>query len=188
MIRTIRRCNNSKNFSDAVSDFDLASLETAWTLVDRRKTASDLTDWMNRLSIELIRQAPSALIRSCSPLATAYRPLAQGLFYSAFHCIWEELFASSYNELGVDITLISGLETALQSRHSSKKAIVIPLLRLAEFMDMQDRHLSIDVRLLAVQVGGGVVELHKIRLFIMIPFPNLVFSPRKHIRELVFSL
>jgi len=150
-----RRCNNSKNFSDAVSDFDLASLETAWTLVDRRKTASDLTDWMNRLSIELIRQAPSALIRSCSPLATAYRPLAQGLFYSAFHCIWEELFASSYNELGEDMPLISGLETALQSRHSSKKAIVIPLLRLAEFMDMQDRHLSIDVRLLAVQAKNA---------------------------------
>jgi hypothetical protein len=38
------------------------------------------------------------------------------------------------------------------------------------------------------QVGVGVVELHKrsVCLFIMIPYPNLVFSPCLHTRGLVF--
>ena len=52
----------------------LQSLETAWALSDRNG-APDLVEWMERLSIELIRQSPSPIIRYCSTLAKAHRSL-----------------------------------------------------------------------------------------------------------------
>lgn len=134
---------------------DLTSLETAWTLKLRRSSAADLLDWMSRLSIELIRQSPSPIIRACSSLASNYRPLARDLFYSSFLCIWDELFAAEDNDLVDDIPLINGIEMALQSSHSPRKEIVIPLLKLAEFMEMQDKGLPIDIRMLSHQARAA---------------------------------
>lgn len=153
---TIRnRTITSKSMAESVFEFDLPSLETVWTLTDRRNNAADLTEWMKRLCIELIRQSTSSIIRSCASLATAYRPLAQGLFYSAFHCIWNELYANENNENFDEIPLITGMETALKNKQSSKKYIVIPLLKLAEYMEMQDQPLSIDMILLADQAKSA---------------------------------
>ena len=134
---------------------DLPSLETAWTFAGRRTNSSDVNDWMNRLSMELIRQSPSPIIRACTTLATVYRPLAQALFYCSFHCLWEHLFSSDFEEIVEDNPLVVGIETALQSSHSSKKAIIIPLLNLAEYMEMQDKRLPLDIRLLADQARNA---------------------------------
>ena len=127
----------------------LQSLETAWALADRNN-ALDLVEWMDRLSIELIRQSPSQIIRYCATLAKAHRPLAAELFNSSFNCVWDEVYASDLNEIMDDISLINGIEMALNSPEIPKN-IVIALLNLAEFMDMQDKRLPIDVRLLARQ-------------------------------------
>jgi hypothetical protein len=140
---------------EGVFEFDLPSLETAWTLVDRRNTSADLTEWMKRLNLELIRQSTSPIIRACTSLATAYRPLAQGLFYIAFHCIWRELFAAEYHGSFEENPLVAGMETALRDPQSSKKYIVIPLLKLAEYMEMQDEPLSLDTVLLADQAKSA---------------------------------
>lgn len=149
------RTTTARSMADSVFEFDLPSLETAWTLVDRRNSAADLTEWMKRLCIELIRQSSSSIIRACASLATAYRPLAQGLFYSAFHCVWNELFANESGDSFDEISLITGIEAALRNSQSSRKYIIVPLLKLAEFMEMQDQPLSIDTILLSDQAKSA---------------------------------
>eukprot|EP00981_Chlorochromonas_danica_P006380 scaffold1365_cov163-Ochromonas_danica.AAC.70 len=127
---------------------NISSLETAWALAGRNN-ASDLSQWMGRLTIELIRQSPSPIIRACATLAKTHRPLAEELFNTSFHSLWEHLFAYQQgNEVIIDLPLINGIETALESQQIPKP-IMISLLNLAEFMEMQDRALPIDVQLLA---------------------------------------
>jgi FKBP12-rapamycin complex-associated protein len=100
----------SVGFSDDQFQPNMQSLETAWALA-KRNNASDLTAWMRRLSIELIRQSPSPIIRPCVSLAKTYPPLAEQLFNAAFHCLWEELYGGEYSlDIAEDIPLINGIE------------------------------------------------------------------------------
>jgi FKBP12-rapamycin complex-associated protein len=144
---------NNKTSVDNSFQIGLTSLETAWALVDRNN-ASDLVEWMRRLTIELIRQSPSPIIRSCAILAKSYVPLAQELFNCSFSCIWEELFASTVSDVNDDIPLINGIEMALNSPQIPPY-IQTSLLNLSEFMEMRDQCLPIDVRLLARQAQAA---------------------------------
>mmetsp|Transcript_26418 Transcript_26418/g.39200 ORF Transcript_26418/g.39200 Transcript_26418/m.39200 type:complete len:2632 (+) Transcript_26418:19-7914(+) len=132
---------------------ELKALETAWTL-SGRTTSSDLVEWMRRLSIELIRQSPSPILRPCAILGKVYQPLAHELFNAAFVSVWDELFSHDSNETYSDIPLISGLETALQSPQIPSN-IRQALLNLAEFMDMQDKPLPLDIQVLAKQAAAA---------------------------------
>ena len=139
-----KRPENEKEFH-----LGIQALETAWALAGRNN-ASDLEKWMQRLSIELIRQSPSPVIRACAELAKSHRPLASDLFKISFHCVWNELFIEEQNDVIENVPLIDGIEMALQSPHLPK-SIMVPLLNLAEHMEMQDRRLPVDIRLLARQ-------------------------------------
>ena len=125
----------------------LASLEQAWALAGRNN-ATDLGDWMNRLANELIRQSPSPYIRACAALAKTHKPLAEELFTVCFVCIWDELFLADTNDVVDDNSLIQSLESALRSPQISVNTMN-SLLTLAEFMDMQDKRLPLDITLLA---------------------------------------
>ena len=134
---------------------ELQVLEAAWTL-SGRTTESDLIEWMRRLSIEFIRQSPSPILRPCAILAKVYQPFANELFSAAFISIWDELFDVNATELSVhdDIPLIHGLETALSSPQIPSH-IRAALLNLAEFMDMQDKTIPINILLLAKQAEAA---------------------------------
>lgn len=125
------------------------ALRTAWTL-SGRTTTSDLVEWMRRLSIEFLRQSPSPILRPCAVLAKVYQPLAHELFNAAFISVWDEVFSSEASDIVDDIPLINGLETALQSSQIPGN-IRHALLNLAEFMEMQDKRLPLDIQLLAKQ-------------------------------------
>jgi FKBP12-rapamycin complex-associated protein len=140
---------NAKTQNEMNFQVNTQSLESAWALADKRN-ATNLIEWMRRLMIELIRQSPSFILRSCSTLAKVHRPLAEELFNNSFHCIWEELFSFHSNEVVVDNPLIAGIEMVLSSTEVPKN-ILVSLLNLAEYMDIQDRPLPIDVTLLAQQ-------------------------------------
>lgn len=127
-------------------DARIQALQNAWAF--GKNDASDLIDWMRRLSIELIRQSPSRVIRSCLILSKVYRKLSEELFYIAFHCIWEELHAGESIGITEEIPLINGIEMALQSVHLPPH-LTETLLNLIRFMDMQDRRLPLDIRLLS---------------------------------------
>ncbi|CAK4717228.1 unnamed protein product, partial [Aphanomyces euteiches] len=75
----------------------------------QRSTKEDWLEWMRRFSIELLRESPSAALRSCCSLAQAYNPLARALFNSAFVSCWNELYEPNHDNL------VRALETAFQS-------------------------------------------------------------------------
>ncbi|KAH8049288.1 phosphatidylinositol kinase [Aureococcus anophagefferens] len=66
------------------------NLQRAWD-VSQRLTADDWNDWLRRLSLELLRESPSAALRSCATVAHAYPRLSRQLFQSAFVSCWLEL-------------------------------------------------------------------------------------------------
>jgi FKBP12-rapamycin complex-associated protein len=142
------RLDGAKNVQHALR-IEYKALETASALSERN-TASDLVEWMRRLSIEVIRQSPSPILRHCAALAKLYMPLAQELFNAAFISIWDEVFTHADSDVASDIPLIRSLENALRSPQIPAN-IRDALLNLAEFMEMQDKPLPIDVLLLAEQ-------------------------------------
>eukprot|EP01035_Chromulina_nebulosa_P017836 gene17836-23448_t len=106
----------------------------------------DYVDWIKRLSLQIIRHSPSPIIRACIPLAKLYRPLTEALFNSAFYCIWEEI--CSTGDSFEDIPFIHGIELLLENQNTPHN-IICSLLNLVRFMDMQDKRLPLDVKLLA---------------------------------------
>ena len=43
----------------------------------RRVSRDDWTEWLRRLSVELLKESPSPTLRSCQVLAQEYNPLAR---------------------------------------------------------------------------------------------------------------
>lgn len=66
-------------------------LKQAWNISDVA-TKDDWTAWMHKLGLELIRESPSATIRTCTSLAEVYAPLVKELFNAAFISCWVELY------------------------------------------------------------------------------------------------
>ncbi|KAF0691141.1 Aste57867_17565 [Aphanomyces stellatus] len=114
------------------------NLRRAWE-ASQRSTKEDWLEWMRRFSIELLRESPSAALRSCCSLAQAYNPLARALFNSAFVSCWNELY-EQYQDY-----LVRALETAFQS-DTIPAEILQTLLNLAEFMEHDVEALPIDIR------------------------------------------
>ncbi|CAH0479599.1 unnamed protein product [Peronospora belbahrii] len=114
------------------------NLRRAWE-ASQRSTKEDWLEWMRRFSIELLRESPSAALRSCCALAQAYNPLARALFNSAFVSCWNELY-EQYQDY-----LVRALETAFQS-DTIPAEILQTLLNLAEFMEHDVEALPIDIR------------------------------------------
>ena len=115
------------------------TLKAAWEST-QRSTREDWHEWMRRLSVEMLRESPSLAMRSCATLAQIYQPLARQLFNAAFLSCWCELAVDGYQE-----SLVACLETALDAGHMSLE-VLQPLLNLAEFMELVDKPLPINIR------------------------------------------
>ena len=115
------------------------TLRAAWEAT-QRSTREDWHEWMRRLSVEMLRESPSPSMRACATLAQIYQPLARQLFNAAFLSCWSELAVDGYQE-----SLVACLETALDADHMSLE-VLQPLLNLAEFMELADKPLPIDIR------------------------------------------
>jgi hypothetical protein len=116
-------------------------LQRAWD-VSQCASREDWDEWMRRLGIQLLREAPSPALRASAGLAHAYQPLSRELFSAAFVCCWKEL-SEPYR-----VNLVNALETAFVADISPE--ILQALLNLAEFME-HDRSggLPIDIPTLA---------------------------------------
>lgn len=120
---------------------DQARLQRAWD-VAQCASKEDWDEWMRRLAIHLLREAPSPSLRAAANLAHAYQPLARELFSAAFVCCWKGL-DKTYR-----INLVNALETAFVADVSPE--ILQTLLNLAEFMEHDDEGgLPIDISILA---------------------------------------
>jgi serine/threonine-protein kinase mTOR len=118
-----------------------ANLQRAWD-VSQRTSRDDWDEWMRRLAIQLLREAPSPALRATANLAHAYQPLARELFSAAFACCWKEL-SEHYR-----LSMVHALETAFVADISPE--ILQALLNLAEFMEHDPSGgLPIDIPILA---------------------------------------
>ncbi|XP_025831250.1 serine/threonine-protein kinase Tor [Agrilus planipennis] len=107
-----------------------SNLQQAWT-PNRRVSKDDWLEWLQRLSIELLKQSPIPALRACLSLAQSYPQLPKDLFNVAFVSCWTEL-----NE-GMQKQLISSLQKALMLPDLPE--ITQTILNLAEFMEHCDK-------------------------------------------------
>ena len=117
-----------------------------------KPAASDLVQWVSRLSMELLRQSPSPVLRQCASLAKTFKPLANELFNISFSSMWDALVHMTArleicNVLG-SFPLVESLELAFKSPQIPNK-ICSTLLNVAEFMEILDKPLPLDTQLLA---------------------------------------
>ncbi|EKM51709.1 uncharacterized protein PHACADRAFT_262011 [Phanerochaete carnosa HHB-10118-sp] len=110
-------------------------LKQAWD-VSQVATREDWIEWMQRLSVEFMRESPSHALRACMSLVDVHTPLAKELFNAAFLSCWGEL----YNQYQED--LVRSLETAITDPLAPPD-LVHRLLDLAEFMEHEEKALPI---------------------------------------------
>ncbi|MGK3735478.1 MAG: hypothetical protein ACI90V_002318 [Bacillariaceae sp.] len=123
------------------SKINQAQLQRAWD-ISQCASRDDWDEWMRRLGIQLLREAPSPALRASASLAHAYQPLSRELFSAAFVCCWKEL-SEPYR-----INLVHALEAAFVADISPE--ILQALLNLAEFMEHDPSGgLPIDIPILA---------------------------------------
>ena len=123
------------------SKINQAQLQRSWD-VSQCASRDDWDEWMRRLGIQLLREAPSPALRASASLAHAYQPLSRELFSAAFVCCWKEL-SEPYR-----INLVHALEAAFVADISPE--ILQALLNLAEFMEHDPSGgLPIDIPILA---------------------------------------
>ena len=62
-------------------------LKQAWD-VSQITTKEDWLDWIQKLSVEFMRESPSHALRACMSLVDVHQPLARELFNAAFVSCW----------------------------------------------------------------------------------------------------
>jgi FKBP12-rapamycin complex-associated protein len=109
---------------------NIMNLQKSWATASR-VSKDDWTEWLRRLSVELLKESPSPSLRLCWALGAAYNPLARDLFNAAFVSCWAELPEQEQDEL------VRCLEQALRPQNIPE--ITQTILNLAEFMEHCDK-------------------------------------------------
>lgn len=117
-------------------------LKNAWE-ASQKSTRDDWLEWIRRFSVELLKESPSPALRACAGLAGIYYPLARDLFNAAFISCYTELYGTYQDEC------VRAIEVAITSSNIPPEILQI-LLNLAEFMEHDDKALSIDIRTLGM--------------------------------------
>ncbi|KAL3538768.1 hypothetical protein ACH5RR_002134 [Cinchona calisaya] len=107
----------------------------------QRSTKEDWAEWMRHFSIELLKESPFPALRTCARLAQLQPFVGRELFAAGFVSCWSQLNETSQRQL------VRSLEMAFSSPNIPPE-ILATLLNLAEFMEHDERHLPIDIRLL----------------------------------------
>ena len=116
-------------------------LQRAWD-VSQRSTADDWTEWLRRLTSELLRESSSPCLRACAAMVQSYAPLGKELFHAAFVSCWQEL-SEQYQE-----NLVKALNVAFASATIPPEILQI-LLNLAEYLEHDFEALPISPSILA---------------------------------------
>jgi FKBP12-rapamycin complex-associated protein len=117
----------------------------------------DWIEWIKRLGNEFMRESPSQAIRASRNLAEIHPSFARELFNVAFVSCWSELYESyqvSVLQIRADVQedLVHNLEVALTNTAIPSDAVNV-ILNLAEFMEHDEKPLSIEARLLGDYVS-----------------------------------
>ncbi|OJT05171.1 Phosphatidylinositol 3-kinase tor1 [Trametes pubescens] len=147
-------------------------LKQAWD-VSLVSTEEDWMVWIQKLSVEFMRESPSHALRACVSLVNVHTPLARELFNAAFVSCWGELYDQYQDDL------VRSIEYAITSSTASSE-LVHQLLNLAEFMEREDEPLPIDNQTLgeyAMKFHAYAKALHYKELeFFSGSSPNIIDS------------
>ncbi|KAG0305001.1 phosphatidylinositol kinase- protein kinase tor1 [Dissophora globulifera] len=113
------------------------ALRRAWDTTSR-STKEDWTDWIRRLTLEMLKETPSHSLRACADMANSFQPLARELFNSAFMSCWTSLTPQFQEEFA------AAIKTALVAKNISPE-IIQTLLNMAEYMEHDDKPLPIEI-------------------------------------------
>ncbi|OCH96265.1 FAT-domain-containing protein [Obba rivulosa] len=130
-------------------------LKQAWD-VSQIATKDDWIEWMQKLSVEFMKESPSHAMRACMSLVDVHHPLAKELFNAAFISCWSELY-DQYQE-----DLVRSIEYAITSSFAPSE-VIHRFLNLAEFMEHEEKPLPIENRTLgeyAMQYHAFAKALH----------------------------
>ncbi|KAI0741336.1 atypical/PIKK/FRAP protein kinase [Daedaleopsis nitida] len=145
-------------------------LKQAWD-VSQVSTKEDWNEWIQKLSVEFMRESPSHALRACMSLVDVHQPLARELFNAAFVSCWGELY-DQYQE-----DLVRSIEYAITSS-TAPSELVHRLLNLAEFMEHEEKALPIENRTLgeyAMKFHAYAKALHYKELeFFTETSPNII--------------
>eukprot|EP01065_Artemidia_motanka_P026262 TRINITY_DN3118_c0_g3_i2.p1 TRINITY_DN3118_c0_g3~~TRINITY_DN3118_c0_g3_i2.p1 ORF type:complete len:3288 (+),score=1111.88 TRINITY_DN3118_c0_g3_i2:461-9865(+) len=115
--------------ASSYATINLHSLKAAWAVRLRgKRRARDWEEWINRLSIELIRNCPSQPLRACCHVAQSHLPMARDLFSYVFVSCFQELDDNDKRDL------LANLDLALKTDNLPPFALHM-ILSLAEFME-----------------------------------------------------
>ena len=117
---------------------EFGALVKAWE-VSQRSTREDWLEWMRRLSVELLRNSPSAALHACFSLALSYQPLARELFSPTFESCWMHMDEHYHDKF------LSALETAFTAP-TIPPEILQQLLSLVEYMEHNEQELQINYK------------------------------------------
>ncbi|KAI0825631.1 FAT domain-containing protein [Irpex lacteus] len=120
-------------------------LKQAWD-ISQVATREDWDEWMQRLSVEFMKESPSHALCACMSLVDVHTPLARELFNAAFLSCWTELY-DQYQLTRIQEDLVRSIEYALTSQ-TAPSDLVHRLLNLAEFMEHEEKTLPIENRTL----------------------------------------
>ncbi|KAF9147911.1 phosphatidylinositol kinase- protein kinase tor1, partial [Linnemannia schmuckeri] len=116
------------------------ALRRAWD-TQSRSTREDWTDWIRRLTLEMLKETSSHSLRACAEMATSFPPLARELFNSAFMSCWTVLPEQFKGEFA------AAIRTAMTAQNISPEITQI-LLNMAEYMEHDHKPLPIDIKTL----------------------------------------
>ena len=97
--------SKSVDFMAPAEAVNRQSLKQAWD-VSQVSTKEDWVDWIQKLSVDFMRESPSHALRACMNLVDVHQPLAKELFNASFVSCWGELY-DQYQVRNITICLCS---------------------------------------------------------------------------------
>jgi len=140
-----KRRHTSEEFDKSVVRVDLKMNEKKLIQAfeaSLRSTKEDWNEWIARISEQLLLESPSPALRACSQLHQLHRQLSRELFNAAFVSCWTDMGSQSKAKV------LCALEIAFRS-DTIPAEILQTLLKLAEFMEHDDKPLPINKSTLA---------------------------------------
>ena len=123
---------------------------------NNRSSEDDWSEWIVKLSLELVAQSPSPEIRSVQELAKMHNPLAQDLMNTAFYSCWREVNPK------IQSSIEGNLRCALENSNITND-VLTSLLNVAEWMEHCDKPLHIEANVLggiSTKVSAFAKALH----------------------------
>ncbi|KAJ2352606.1 phosphatidylinositol kinase- protein kinase tor1 [Coemansia sp. RSA 2673] len=115
-------------------------LRVGWE-VPQRMLKDDWNNWINKFSIELIKQSPSPALRACLGLAPKHPALSSELFNAAFISCWNEISAEHRQD-------IANMFQEIAQLPDMSADVLKSMLRLADLMERNQQPPFVSSRLL----------------------------------------